>query len=218
MATDPPTPQTCCARLAEDPQVIHPWVAAPVPIEACLEALNVVEHVLQAHDRRDRDVCGGGQSGRDQPHGGSLLCGSLLMDGEATMISRGVEPATALIVGRVVCGNGSLANRALLRVERVQPRTRRLGHPVRYLATGAYFIADHAHIGHARNLTRSPAPGNHSVAVPDYQMPDLDGLCRWRRSSRALLVPSCRSPSSELSGTRGCCWSRSCVSPGMPHE
>ncbi len=74
------------------------------------------------------------------------------MDADAAMIGWGVEPAAAFIVFRIVSGNGSLAIPALLRVERVQPRARRLGHPRRHLATGRYVIVDQAR--HAVNLTR----------------------------------------------------------------
>ena len=77
MAPEPPAPQALLTRLAEDPQVIQPRVAAPVPIEAGLEPLDVVEYVLQTHDRRDRDVPGG-----DESHRRPLLCWALLMDGE----------------------------------------------------------------------------------------------------------------------------------------
>ena len=132
--TEPPTPQAFVTRLAEHPQVIHSRVAAAFPIEAGLESLGVVEHVLQAHDRRDCDVRGRGEAGRDEPHRGPLLRGSLLMDGEATVVGRGIEPAAAFVVPGIVGGNSALADRALLRVQRVSHARRCLCHLTRDLA------------------------------------------------------------------------------------
>ena len=59
MPTKTPTPQAFVTWLAEEPEVIHSGVAAAFPIVAGLESLGVVEHVLQADDRRDRDVPSG---------------------------------------------------------------------------------------------------------------------------------------------------------------
>jgi hypothetical protein len=50
--TKTPTPQALFTWLAEHPQVIHSGVATAFPIEAGLESLGVVEHVLQTDDRR----------------------------------------------------------------------------------------------------------------------------------------------------------------------
>src|SRR5918994_1350978 len=108
----------------------------------------------QPHDRGDSDVRGWRQSSRNQPHRGPLLSRSLLMDGEAAVVGRGVDQATAFVIGRVVGRNHSLADAALVGVEAVQPRTGRLGHPACHLAGSGYVVADTAQVGHSGNVTR----------------------------------------------------------------
>jgi len=73
------------------------------------------------------------------------------------VVGRGVEPAAAFVVARVVGRNSALADRALLRVEGFQPRARGFGHPGRNLAASGFVVADHACVGHAGNLTRQRA-------------------------------------------------------------
>src|SRR5215218_5461015 len=151
--TKTPSPQAFVTWLAEDPQVIHSRVAAAFPIEAGLESLGVVEHVLQADDRRDRDVPSRRQTGRDEPHHRPLLRWPLLMDREAAVISRGVEPAAALVVAGVVDRSDSLGDAALLLIKSVQPRAGRLRHVGGHLPACHSVVVDHARISHAGNLT-----------------------------------------------------------------
>ena len=83
------------------------------------------------------------------------------MDGETPVVGRRVEPPAAFVVGSVIDWDGSLADRALLRIEGVKPRSCRVGHPGRHLAPGGDVVADDVHIGHAieSNVTASqPEP------------------------------------------------------------
>ena len=149
VAAEPPAPHSPGTRIAEHPQVVQPRVAAAFSVEAGHEPLDVVEHVLQAHDRRHRDVPGGGQSGRDQSHRRPLLRGPLLVHGESAVVGRCVEPAAAFGVGRVVGGRSALRRAPLAGVEHLEPGVRRLGHPAGHLTAGREFVDRRRHLGHS---------------------------------------------------------------------
>src|SRR5687768_3378098 len=72
------------------------------------------------------------------------------MDRKAAVVSRGVEPTATFVVACGVRRDCSLADRALLRVESLQPRERRLGHPICRLTTGSYVVAERAQIDHGK--------------------------------------------------------------------
>ena len=75
------------------------------------------------------------------------------------MISGGVEPQAAFVVGSIVGGNGSWP---IVRCSAsgVQPRAGRLRH-VEHLTACHYVVVDHARIRHAGNLTPSAPVVNH---------------------------------------------------------
>lgn len=83
MAAKPPPPHPDRPRLTEDPQLVEPRVAAALAALVGGEVLDVVEHVLQAHDRRDRHVSGGRHACGDELHHEALLGGTLDADREA---------------------------------------------------------------------------------------------------------------------------------------
>ena len=109
--------------LAEHPQVVQAGVAAAFPVEPGHEALGVVEHVLQAHDRGHRDV----RRPADRPEATSRIaarcCAGRCWWKVSPPWSVGrVEPAPALGVGRRRPPAGARPRSPLLRVEHVQPR------------------------------------------------------------------------------------------------
>ena len=59
--------------LTEDPHEVHAGIAATVALERGGPALELVEHVLEADDRRGRDVPGPRQPAAEQSHGQALL-------------------------------------------------------------------------------------------------------------------------------------------------
>ena len=102
VAAEPVAPGAGVARGAEDAQVVQAGVAAALTVEPGDKALDPVQHVLQPHDRGDRDVPGQGKPGGDQRHRRALLRGPLLMQGKPAVIGRRVEPPPAFGLADVV--------------------------------------------------------------------------------------------------------------------
>src|SRR5688572_15705016 len=99
------------------------------------------------------------------------------MDSMAAVVSRGVEPTATFVVACGVRRDCSPADRALLRVESLQPRARRLGHPICRLTTGSYVVAERAQIDHGKESNAgkrvscsSPSPDGGGAQLAD----DLD--------------------------------------------
>ena len=148
MAAEPPAPRCLAARLAEDPHVVHPRVAATLAVEGRGEALGLVEHVLEPHRGRDRHVAGGGEAAGDQAHRAALLARTLLVDGQPSVVGGGVEPASSLGVVVPRPGCRATCDRLLVVVEGPEPGEGGLGHPVGHLTgrvRGA--LPSYVHVG-----------------------------------------------------------------------
>src|ERR1700678_2043789 len=108
VAAEPVAPGAGVARGAEDAQVVQAGIAAALTVEPGGEALDPVQHVLEPHDRGDRDVPGQGKPGGDERHRRALLGGPLLVQGKPAVIGRRVAtpPAPPVFAARFDGGGG----------------------------------------------------------------------------------------------------------------
>ena len=140
VSAEAPTPRRRPAGVAEHAQPVPAGIAAAFPAPVPGEALDAVEHVLQAQHRRGGDEPLHRQPARHELQGAGLLRRTLAAQGETAVVARGVQPSTALRVGAGVAGLVGARTHgrgAPLAVQSLQPRGRRGGHPPRDLA-GAF--------------------------------------------------------------------------------
>ena len=69
MTAESPAPDSPGARTSENPQVVETGVTTAFPTPVNGEALDLIQHVLQIHDRADRDMGGRGEAGGEHLHG-----------------------------------------------------------------------------------------------------------------------------------------------------
>src|ERR1700757_5143544 len=73
VATEPPRPRAFGDGFAEYFEPVQLWVPSAFAAPVHLPVLDLVEHVLQAHDGGRGDITSFGQAGRNQPHRAALL-------------------------------------------------------------------------------------------------------------------------------------------------
>ena len=122
------------------------------------------------------------------PAASPLLGGALLVHRQAAVVGRRVEPAPALGVRGVVRRYGAGGHRALVRIQRVEPGARRLGHAVGDRTGRGDAVDDRTHrstvaaLAFTRNRNRqfpgsTPAlHGQQGVVIPDGIVPSLSAL------------------------------------------
>src|SRR6202453_4584324 len=78
MATEAPRPRALRVGFTEYLEPVHLWVPSTSSAPVHLPVLDLVEHVLQAHDGGRGDIAGLGQARRYQLHRAVLLVGTHL--------------------------------------------------------------------------------------------------------------------------------------------
>src|SRR4051812_1792552 len=200
MPAETPAPHSRRRWRPEESDEVHQRITATRPLERRGESLELVEHVLQADDRRHGDVRRCRQPTGDQPehHPVLLLCHR--GQRQPAVVGRCVEPSPPFLVGR----KRKQRQLALRIVERVDQPLRLLAHRGRDTGACGRWLLVHRHSpGPYRPNMSSGSPARHVLSNCDRRP-----IARVR-SSKLRPSASCRGSHSASAASTSSGWAAS---------